>query len=211
MRDAGSSVTAMSDAERARAYRRRKKAREAAAVPVSGVQADGSWEPVFEGQREPFTAGNTAAVVHGADSGRQVVPLAGQIVERYLGGGECPEYLKAPHFLPTVEAWARLQARAALLDDWLAGMSAEEMTMPRKAGGSSPVEIWLAAERAAGRARERLGLDPVAWAKLARDLGIAGRAADDALSRLAEGGRQIRERRESAFKVIEGGGDGQPA
>jgi hypothetical protein len=128
-------------------------------------------------------------------------------VERYLGGGECPDYLQEPRFLPAVESWSRVQARAALLDDWLAGMTPDEMTTPRKAGGSSPVEIWLAAERAASRARERLGLDPSSYAKIAKDLGIANRANEDVVASLAATGRQIRERREAELRVIEGGGD----
>jgi hypothetical protein len=166
--------------------------------PGKGPKRGYSWEP--------FQAGNTAAVVHGADSVRRVVPLAEQIVERFLGGGECPDYLRTmPQFLPAVESWARIEARTVLLSDWLAGMTPEEMTLPRKAGGSSPVEIWLAAERAASRARERLGLDPASFAKIAKDLGIANRASEDAVTRLAETGRAIRERREAELRLVEGG------
>jgi hypothetical protein len=151
-------------------------------------------------------------VKHGADSDRGVVPLAERIVEQFVGGGYCPEYLRTmPQFLPAVQAWARIEARTLLLDEWLAGMDAEAMTTPRKAGGSSPVEIWLAAERAASRARERLGLDAASWGKLARDLGIANRASEDAVARLAETGKQIREKREAELRVIEGGSSGQPA
>ena len=141
-----------------------------------GDGADGTGKGPARGYSwEPFKAGNTAAVRHGADSEAQVVPLAQQIVERFTGSGFCPEYLRTmPQFTPAVQAWAKLEARARLLDDWLAGMTPEEMTTPRKAGGSSPVEIWLAAERAASRARERLGLDPASWAKLAKDLGDRG-------------------------------------
>lgn len=121
---------------------------------------------------EPFQPGHTLSTVHGADSDRQVVPLAQEIVERFTGSGYCPDYLRTmPQFTPAVQAWAKLEARARLLGEWLSGMTPDEMTTPRKAGGSSPVEIWLAAERAASRARERLGLDPASWAKLAKDLG----------------------------------------
>lgn len=163
--------------------------------------------PAFEGQREPFGEGNRAAVVHGADSPRAVVPAAEQLVEQFLGLGSCPAYLKEAKFLPAVQAWARLQARTALLSDWLDGMTPEEMATPRKVGGSTPVELWLSAERAASRARERLGLDPASFAKIARDLGIANRAQEDAISRMGETGRQIREKREAELRVI-GGTDG---
>ncbi len=49
----------------------------------SGRQSDGSWMPVFEGQRPPFEPGNQVAVTHGAYStlsiGRRAVELAEEI------------------------------------------------------------------------------------------------------------------------------------
>ena len=59
--------------------------------------------------------------------------------------------------------------------------------------------------------RGRLGLDPVSRAKIAKDLGIAQRASDDALARLGETGKAIRERRAAELRLLPGGEDDQSA
>jgi hypothetical protein len=159
----------------------------------------------------PFEPGNAAHFTHGGgDSPGQMSRMgqekAQEIAERLLDGN-CPEQLRWPQFLPAVQAWSRLEARALLLSNWLDGMTPEEMSMPAKAGGATPAEVWMAAERSAGRARERLGLDPASYAKIAKDLGIAGRAADDAVTRLGHHGALIREKRASV-RVLKPADDG---
>lgn len=117
---------------------------------------------------------------------------AAEIAEEILAGNQAPQ-VKMPQFQLAVEAWARSEARVRLLQEWVDGMSIEGMTSPA-GSSSSPVDMLLSAERAAERRRTRLGLDPASWAAIQHDLGIAGRSADDAIKRLGEAGKNIRDR-----------------
>lgn len=146
---------------------------------------------------------------------KRVLILAQQFADAFLDG-YCPPQLEMPQFLPAVEAWARSEARVRLLNDWIDGMSIEEMTSPPERKGASaavkvPVELLMQAENQAAKRRKDLGLDPASWASIQKDLGIAGRAADDAVARLAEKGRQIRLQRESSAMVLREGGSGDHA
>ena len=100
-----------------------------------------------------------------------------------------PAQLTRPEFMASVESWARREARARILSDYLDGLTVEEMISPTRAGAVKSVfEIWLSAEHSAAKARHDLGLDPSSWASIQQDLGIAGRAADDRLAQLGEQG-----------------------
>lgn len=130
---------------------------------------------------------------------KRVLILAQQFADAYLDG-YCPPQLEMPQFLPAVEAWARSEARVRLLNDWIDGMSIEEMTSPPERKGASaavkvPVELLMQAENQAAKRRKDLGLDPASWASIQKDLGIAGRAADDAVARMGQAGAAIRTRR----------------
>ncbi len=153
--------------------------------------------------------GNELGLKHGAgdlghpdrNTPRRVLVLAQQFADAYLDG-YCPPQLEMPQFLPAVEAWARSEARVRLLNDWIDGMSIEEMTSPPERKGASaavkvPVELLMQAENQAAKRRKDLGLDPASWASIQKDLGIAGRAADDAVARMGQAGAAIRRQRAS--------------
>lgn len=164
-----------------------------------------------------FGAGHELSVKHGAGDlqhpnrppPRRVLVLAQQFADAYLDG-YCPPQLEMPQFLPAVEAWARSEARVRLLNDWIDGMSIEEMTSPPERKGASaavkvPVELLMQAENQAAKRRKDLGLDPASWASIQKDLGIAGRAADDAVARMGQAGAAIRSRRQASVTVLRDG------
>ena len=163
----------------------------------SGLSDDGvTFVPQFPGQRPPFTLGNEAAVQHGGASRRAVV-LARSLVNAVLEDPDMPQHLRSPAFRHSLEAWARLQTMADMIFPWMADLEIDEMTAPqgRIGNGKSRLELYLIAEKSAATARARLGLDPVSYAKIKKDLGIAANASEDALAKLAKAGAQITARR----------------
>ena len=152
-------------AERSRRYRLRKK--KAARVR----KGNGSWPP--------FEAGNEASMTHGATTEKYVGPLAEQIVEALLNDPDCPPHLRKTIYRPAVNRWARAEAEAKLITDWLSDFSIEQAlsevmttreTGEHKKGGHSTytrsVRVAAAlgsldrAERRAMLAGAKLGLDP---------------------------------------------------
>ncbi|HUK71385.1 MAG TPA: hypothetical protein VLW50_21900 [Streptosporangiaceae bacterium] len=162
-------------------------------------------------------SGNRRAVTHGAGyagrvdsprAPRAVIELANQIAEKYLDGA-IPAQLLRPEFMPAVKSWSRREARAAILSDYLEGLTVEEMISPTRAGAVKSVfEIWLSAEHSAAKARKDLGLDPSSWASIQKDLGIAGRNADDRLAQLGQAGAAIRQRHQATVTVLRPEDDG---
>jgi hypothetical protein len=130
-------------------------------------------------QRPPFEPGNTVgrqfepghelSMRHGAYSPRKVDPLAGELVANIQA--HVP-HLAAPQWAPAVWAWARHEARAQLLTEYV--MAAGERTGDG-VGNLADRKVLAAynalhrAEAAADRSRARLGLDPLSAARLGRD------------------------------------------
>jgi hypothetical protein len=171
----------------------------------SGLKDDGSWEPEFEGQRPPYAPGNTSAMVHGARSERTIRPLAEQLMQAILEDAEQPDHLRSPMFRFTLSECCRAQAVAEILFDYIDSLGVEDMVRPRLSGTKSPVDQWKAAAAHAASLRSKLGLDPVSYARIAKDLGLASKASEDAIGRLAETGKGIVERREAGLRAIAGG------
>lgn len=146
------------------------------------------------------------SLVHGANSERFIAPRARQFALSLLEDAQVPDHVRSPMFRWQVAAWSRAAAVASLLYDWVCSLDPEQMTRPRLAGTRSPFDQWKAAEAHESRERSKLGLDPVSYAKLARDLALASKASEDALERMAAAGREIWERRDAELKVIEGEG-----
>lgn len=154
-----------------------------------------AWSPAFSGQRPPFAPGNELSVTHGAYSPRRVDPLARELVARVLAS-ESVAFLREPAYAPALWAWARAEAQAQLLTEYLA----------RRGEGSEGVGdldddrtklAYLLLHRAEGRAeraRARLGLDPLSRAKLGKD--IAQATAADAAAALTA----MREQHERAMR-----------
>ena len=165
---------------------------------------------------EPFGKGNTAAMTHGAGPidrpGRLPAPRereAMDLLARFLGDRESvPEWLCWPQFRPQVEAWARWETKVKALAEYLESMPLEDQMQPTTTGGHiTPLEMWMAVEKGAQSARDKLGLTPAAWAKIRRDLGLARRAEEDSLAKLGEQGAQIRRSRALPAVVVDAEGD----
>lgn len=151
---------------------------------LDGSSAD--WTPAFPGQRPPFEPGNTVALQHGAFSPRFVDPLAAELVGMVL---EDPQvgYLTAPAYRPALWAWARAEAQAQLLVEYLARAGQEsgdgvgDLDLDRV---RTAYLLLHRAESRADRSRARLGLDPLSRARLGKD--VAQAKAADAAAIMAE-------------------------
>lgn len=149
-------------------------------------EAVADWTPAFPGQRAPFEPGNTAALQHGAFSPRFVDPLAADLVRLVL---EDPQvgYLTAPAYRPALWAWARAEAQAQLLVEYLARAGQEsgdgvgDLDLDRV---RTAYLLLHRAESRADRSRARLGLDPLSRARLGKD--VAQAKAADAAALMAE-------------------------
>ena len=197
---------------------RRPPERRAPKGPWLHGPAKGSDRPL----RPPFAPGNTLSQTHGAGDGHSVATrptqkvqaLAETIVAATMEhlDGACPDHLTWPQFKAAVVSWARRESRAKILSDYLDGKDVEEWISPptHGKGPSAPsktlFELWLAAEHSAAKARKDLGLDPASWAGILKDLGIAGKVADDAIARLGAQGAKIAEERN--LRMVQGSGEG---
>jgi hypothetical protein len=89
------------------------------ADPRSGIDEAGRWLPAFAGQRPPFEKDNLAALSHGANSDRQIRPLARNQQRRFLR----QVGLRASDIDPVGKAYlwhyCSLTAKVVLLDRYL--------------------------------------------------------------------------------------------
>lgn len=158
-------------------------------VHAPGVGAEGlvsGWVPEFPGQRPPFqpgnslgfTAGHTKSLQHGVYSPRTIEPRARLVVDQLL---EQPgvQYLQAPEYRASVWRYAQRQARADLMHDQLLAHAESCDGDAECATCLSYERRWREFDTAAGKASERLGLDPLSRARLGKDV-AQGRAADAA-------------------------------
>ena len=127
------------------------------------------WSPLFPGQRPPFEPGHTLSTTAGHRSERRVAPLADQFVAALLEDESVPAYLSEPSFRPALVAWARAEAIAALLEDYISRVGLEK-ALSGKAPLTEQLRRW---DVTAANHRARLGLDPVSRAKIMRDLSAA--------------------------------------
>jgi hypothetical protein len=149
------------------------------------VQADGSFQPVFAGQRPPFQPGNQLGVVSGYMSAARILPLAAQVRARLLDSSDCPPWLSDESYQPLLDAWAFATGQAMLLRQYVSDhpleqamtetSSAEESE--RSSGGDtkrvSQARRTMAANDALHRCEQRvlhlsvqLGLTPLARGKV---------------------------------------------
>jgi hypothetical protein len=105
---------------------------------------------------------------HGAGSPRKRDPIA-QALAAELLLDEAVAYLRAPRYAAAVQAWAVAEAKAALVAEWLEGMSMEAQTQSGQ-GRTSPLELWRKLDGTAATHRSRLGLDPLSAARLGKDV-----------------------------------------
>ena len=139
------------------------------------------WVPEFEGQRPPFQPGHELSVTHGAYSPRIVDPIAKDLVDMMLEDSTL-DYLKKPAFRPALWAWARAEAQAQLMTEYLSkaaeatGDGVGDLNAEHVRSGYL---LLHRAEARADRSRARLGLDPLSRARLGKD--VAAGAVDAAI------------------------------
>ena len=139
-------------------------------VEVQGAEGErpGFGPPRYPGDtRPPFAPGNELAVTHGAYSSRRWEPLADELVARLLAEarreGSPSAYLLEPAFEGSLLAWARAEAQVHLLSTWLADRDGMGLDADGEVIGAA--KMLLRYEATAERARDRLGLSPLARAR----------------------------------------------
>ena len=128
------------------------------------------WSPAFPGQRPPVGVNNTLAVTHGAYSDRQVLPVAGRLLDELLP--TLPAYLQEARYAPAVRAYALVLARIERVERWLEAQ-ADKGGIPEIDGDGevrSAMRLLLQLEAQADRHRQGLGLTPLASARLGKDV-----------------------------------------
>jgi hypothetical protein len=140
-------------------------------------------------ERPPFEVGNVLSLKHGVDSPRSWQPIAERLAASIVD--DAP-WLAQPAFRASVRAWAVVEAKLALVNNWLDihGLLDDD-GVPRPAS--------MLADRLTFRAmslRSALGLDPTSFARLlATFAGVPGDAGEDALDALRAEGHKILARR----------------
>ena len=150
-------------------------------------------------ERPPFGVGNRMSVTHGAWSERSIAETAEEIRAELL---ERFDFLADPLFQPAIERYLRPAARARRLNDWVeAVMDGEIEARPERKGGATtgvdavPQRVWQAlsqAESAAQKFAQDCGLDPIGFARIAKELGWAKQLSGQKVADLASKGRELR-------------------
>lgn len=109
-----------------------------------------------------FEPGNTVALRAGAWSPRVVEPIAAALIAS--AATDAP-WLLEPKYRAAVEAWARAEAQAQLLDSWLTAKGMHD-SQGRLRGTEAALHR---AESRAANARTSLGITPLSAARLGRD------------------------------------------
>lgn len=118
---------------------------------------------------ETFTAGNTAALKHGASSAQADVRALEIVAEMKATPGL--EYLQANLFSARLDAYARAAARVELMDAWVGTLDAAQAGTASRT--NSPLERLRQAAVRAGNLGEGLGLSPVVDDDLASEIAKA--------------------------------------
>lgn len=151
--------------------------------------ADQDWTPAFPGQRPPFQPGHELSpATHGAYSPRKVEPLAQALVDLLLEDPSVPMHAKAAAYRLELWALARATAKAQLIEEWLADQATEKHPLG-DLGDDRVKAAYLQLHRAETRAassRSRLGLTPVAAARLGKNVANAQVAQADVALRMAQ-------------------------
>jgi hypothetical protein len=175
------------EAEAAKAEEERKA--------LSGIQPDGTWKPVFASQRPPFKPEDGGqhiegmSATHGARSPRRVGEMAAAITAELLGDPGTPDYLRDRTWQYAIAGWAEAEAIVRLLriyvaehdlmdamteyiteeeDTVMRGPKTKRLTTGRRV--HSVIDQLHKAEMRAMTARSKLGLDPLARARLGKDI-----------------------------------------
>lgn len=158
-----------------------------------------SWPPFEPGNTlgRKFLSGHEVSLKHGSYSPRRVDPLAAELIEQVTAeagaSGSDTQYLATVSYRPALVAWARCEARVQLLHEYLGQLTDydPDTGRPGDVDGSGDVrpaaELLLRLEGQALKHRERLGLDPLARARLGRDVAAGSVDMAKLMSALADG------------------------
>jgi hypothetical protein len=138
---------------------------------------------------------------NGLGSERTITHRAAAILEAMLSDPHCADHLRHSLFAASVMAWSRAEAMASLAWEWMerlyAGGGADALFLPQPQIMKTASEVWLKHSESASRARDKLGISPVSYAKIRRDLGLNEESIAQRLGQMAVGGAQIRSRRQA--------------
>lgn len=143
----------------------------------------------------PFAPGHTLSTKHGARSPRVIGPIVAELVAELAN---VAPWTARPAFAAEVSAWANAEARCRVLRHWC-----DEHGVLSEKGLLAAGELARAEARASS-ARDRLGLSPLALAKLLGAFATAaatGADDDGALEQLKAEGRRIVEARSAALEA----------
>jgi hypothetical protein len=130
----------------------------------------------------PFEPGHEVTLKHGARSPRVIGPIAAELIAEVIAD-ESTSYLAAAAYAPLLRRWAEVMAKTEVYGQWLAEQSPEQQTTSPKGGTRSPLEHWLGLVRVAAALSDRLGLSPLARAKLGRDFAVGQSVAQESARR----------------------------
>lgn len=186
-----------------RAELRQKRGRKPRSEPGRLTKDQANTRPARGYSWAPFAEGNDAAVRHGGYSAERWRPIADELANRLA---EVAPWSSAPPFTFTVAAWARAEAQAVLVADWL-----DEHGVLDEEGNPRPaVATFDRFDRSAQALRTELGISPVSLARLLRDVrAVEGAVEGTGLEALVEEGRKIRlaaEKRQAALGAARGDG-----
>jgi hypothetical protein len=147
-------------------------------------------DPSSNLERPPFEPGNTASLVHGANSGRMLAPIAKQLEEELA---VTAPWTQRPAFRAAVQAWSVAEATCVLYRAWFAERGLWDGDQPRDG-----LVRWDRAEARASAMRKRLSIDPASFASfLSKLAGAAASGGDtEGLEAVRREGRAIVRARE---------------
>lgn len=137
----------------------------------------------------PFEAGHELSTTHGARSPRRLEPRAALVLEQTLADDGLA-YLQQPAYAATLANWCRAQAALELFSEWLFVQPLEAQLKPPRGGTRSPLEVWGGMLKTSTGLADRLGLTPLARARLGRDVVAAEALAASTLDQIKERGRR---------------------
>lgn len=141
----------------------------------AGQGLPAGWD-TWDRRHPPYEPGNTVAQVHGAYSPRKVDPLAAELLEAVLAD-PATAYLQASRWRPALLAWAKAEAQAQLLSEYLARRGEESGDGVGDLADPRVLSAYALLHRAESRAesgRSQLGLTPLSAARLGRDKAATG-------------------------------------
>lgn len=147
---------------------------------------------------EPYQPGNLESVHHGTLSARLVSAkteeIRSELIERF-------PLLADPMFADSFERCVSAQARATMLNDYIWGVVEGTIQARSRQGFPStgieavPAYLWGEVTKAEGNAAkfaQDCGLDPIGFAKLAKELGWAKQLSGSNVAGLMTTGRELR-------------------